>query len=175
MIKLKKVGIESVELLGELLRSSFVEAYHDVHTKENIDTYFAQYYNNKVLGNTIEDPSYDIFFAHKDSKAVGVLVLHHHHCPLRPALKASELKQLYVLSSEYGTGLGKYLMEQSYKIVSDLNNEWIWLCVSDLNYRAQRFYQKMNFERIGEGPILTVGTDQLTSSVMLRQLTLKKA
>ena len=62
-------------------------------------------------------------------------------------------------------------MEQSYRIVRDLNKEWIWLCVSDLNFRAQRFYQKMNFEKIGKGPILTVGTDQLTSSIMLRQLT----
>lgn len=171
MIKLEKASLDSVEMLVGLLKSSFVEAYQDVHSKEDIDAYFAQYYNIKVLGNAIADPAYDIFFAIKAGKEVGVLVLHHHHCSLKPALKASELKQLYVLSSEYGTGLGKYLMEKTIKLVSDLNKEWVWLCVSDLNYRAQRFYQKMNFERIGEGPTLTVGTDQLASSVMLRQIT----
>lgn len=170
LIKLEQVGLDSVELLSELLEFSFVDAYRDEHTQENIETYCSQHYDKVELEKIISDPTYDIFFANKAGREVGVLVLHHHSCPLRPELRSSELKQLYVLSSEYGTGLGKYLMEQSFKLVCDSNNEWMWLCVSDLNYRAQRFYQKMNFEKIGQGPILEVGTDRLASSIMLRPL-----
>ena len=163
--------MDSVEPLAEILKSTFVDAYRDEHKKENIETYCSQHYSICALEKIIANPAYDIFFANKAGKGVGVLVVHHHNCPLRLELKSSELKQLYVLSSEYGTGLGKHLMEQSFKLARDSNNDWMWLCVSDLNYRAQRFYQKMNFKKIGEGPILEVGTDRLASSIMLRQLT----
>ena len=147
-----------------------MEAYKDQHSAENMETYCSQNYTTEKQEKVISDPNYDVSFADKSGSEVGALVIHHHSCPLKPNLNSSELKQLYLLSSEYGTGLAKLLMEHSFELVKNQGNKWVWLCVSDLNYRAQRFYQKMNFEKIGEGPVLEVGTETLPSSIMLRRL-----
>lgn len=171
-ISLKKAALESAELLANFLKSSFIDAYHDVHSEANIEAYCNEFYTREHQEKAIADTNYDIYFALKAGKEVGVLVINHQSCHLRPELKSSELKQIYLRSSEYGTGLGKSLMEHAYKLIASRGNEWVWLCVSDLNHRAQRFYEKSNFQRIGKGPILKVGTERLPSSIMIRQLNL---
>ena len=164
--------MESAKLLARFLISSFIDAYKDQYSAENMETYCSQHYTFEEQEKVLNDSNYDVFFADKSGSEVGALVIHHHSCPLKPNLNSSELKQLYLLSSEYGTGLAKLLMEHSFELVKNQGNKWVWLCVSDLNYRAQRFYQKMNFEKIGEGPVLEVGTERLPSSIMLRRLNL---
>lgn len=42
----------------------------------------------------------------------------------------------------------------------------LWLCVSDANERAQRFYQKLGFKLLSPGPTLEVGTDHLSSTIL---------
>lgn len=169
-IQLEKAGLHSVELLVDFLQTSFVDAYKDVHSPKNIELYFSQHYHASAQQKLLTNPDYDVFFAKKATRQVGVLMVHHHNCPLKKVLNASELKQLYLLPTEYGTGLGKYLIEKSFALTRERGNEWMWLCVSELNYRARRFYQKMDFKSIGKGPILKVGTDKLPSAIMLRQL-----
>ncbi len=167
---LESVELSSAEHLAEFLKTSFVHAYSGVHSRENIESYCTENYTLKRQREVLSNPDYNIYFARKTGKAVGVLVIHHHACPLRPTLKSSELKQLYLLESEFGSGLGKNLIERSFEIVRDHGQDWIWLCVSDRNHRAKRFYEKYKFKRIGEGPILNVGTDRLSSSILIRKL-----
>ena len=156
--------------MASFLTTSFTEAYAGVHNRKNIASYCAENYHTEVLETLLVDPNYAFYFATKAEREVGVLILRHHACPIRKSLKASELKQLYLRSSEYGTGLGKYVIQQAFQLALDRGNEWMWLCVSDLNPRAQRFYQKMDFSTIGTGPVLGVGTDRLNSTIMLRKL-----
>jgi hypothetical protein len=47
---------------------------------------------------------------------------------------------------------------------------WIWQSVSDRNRRAQSFYRKLAFEPLGAGPVLDVGSDRLTSTIMARAI-----
>ncbi|MEM9327772.1 MAG: GNAT family N-acetyltransferase [Bacteroidota bacterium] len=169
-VQLEKVNSRALGLLASVLKTSFLEAYREEHSMENIEAYCDQHYTLEALEKVIKDPAYDVYLAKKKGQDVAALVIYHRSCPLRPQVKASELKQLYVLSSQYGTGLGKHLMEKSFEIVREGGGEWIWLCVSDRNYRAQRFYLKMNFEKIGKGPVLEVGTEKLPSSIMIRRL-----
>ena len=80
--------------------------------------------------------------------------------------ESSELKQIYILSSEYGTGLGKFLFESASEVARNAGRKWLWLSVSDINYRAQAFYKKLDFQSIGPGSAFEVGTDQLSSTIM---------
>lgn len=169
-IEINKVDPKSAGQLAAFLRRSFIEAYQGVHTAANLNTYCSQQYTQAQQQKVLDSPKYEVYFAKRSTKNVGVLVLNHRRCPLKPDLQAIELKQLYLLSSEYKTGLGRLLLEFSFQQSIELGNGWMWLCVSDLNHRAQRFYEKMGFERIGKGETLEVGTDQLPSSIMLRRL-----
>ena len=46
----------------------------------------------------------------------------------------------------------------------------LWLSVSDKNLRAQRFYEKLGFLPAGRGPDFHVGTDTLTSKILVLEL-----
>ena len=83
---------------------------------------------------------------------------------------ATELKQLYVLSEYYGTGIGKALYGDAVKKTQQANHRWIWLVVSDENMRAQAFYRKQAFKRVAAGPVLNVGSESLTSSILAKEV-----
>jgi ribosomal protein S18 acetylase RimI-like enzyme len=84
--------------------------------------------------------------------------------------KSSELKQIYVLASEYGTGLGRSLYEHAIDTVRAAGSAWVWLNVSDINYRAQAFYSKLGFQKLGVGPVFQVGSERLASSLLARKV-----
>lgn len=170
MVNIQKAELESAAILSSLWTDAFKEAYHDVHSKENIENYCSANYTEAEARRILNSNVYDCSYATVNGKRVGLSVVHHQPCPLKRELKASELKQLYLLSSAYGTGLGRMMIEHAFQQIKEAKNEWVWLCVSNVNFRAQRFYQKLNFQIIGDGPELIVGTDRLTSSVMVLQL-----
>lgn len=97
---------------------------------------------------------------------MGFYLVKHHACPIALEGRSSELKQIYTLSSEYGSGVGKLLFEDCVQRIRENQASWVWLAVSNINYRAQAFYLKLGFEAIGDGPTLSVGADQLTSTIM---------
>ena len=127
-------------------------------------------YTSEAAQKLLTDHNTVCTIASRNRKQVGVYIVQHHACPLLPHMVASELKHLYLLSEEYGTGLGKAMLEHAFQVIKKEKREWVWLCVSNLNRRAQKFYEKMDFETIGDGPILKVGTDRLHSSIMIRRV-----
>ena len=166
MYTFKKVGPESVETLVHLWMETFTQAYQTVHSPENIDAYCAKNYSTEAAMTILSCDQFNCTVAHREAVPVGYYILRYQQCPTYLDGGSSELKQIYILSSEYGTGLGSMLFEHASNAIQGVGYKWIWLCVSDTNYRAQRFYKKLNFEPIAPGPILTVGTDRLSSTIM---------
>jgi GNAT superfamily N-acetyltransferase len=152
--------------LSRLLSTTFEEAYRDVHSPENIHAYCESNYSVADVRATLQDASVVCKVAFRNCKAVGFFLIKHHNCPIPVNGASSELKQIYVLSSEYGRGTGKLLFDDAIRCTENANSSWIWLTVSNYNQRAQSFYHKWQFEPLGAGPELIVGTDQLSSTVM---------
>jgi ribosomal protein S18 acetylase RimI-like enzyme len=75
-----------------------------------------------------------------------------------------------VLKQYYGAGISNGLIDCAIETADLHQSVWLWLCVSDKNHRAQRFYQKLHFEKIGKGPVLIVGQDKLNSSILALKL-----
>lgn len=70
-----------------------------------------------------------------------------------------ELRRLYVDSNYFGSGLSKALMligvkwlQEKRQLNFETNHVWgkVWLGVYSDNFRAQKFYNKFNFKKIGE-------------------------
>jgi ribosomal protein S18 acetylase RimI-like enzyme len=108
--------------------------------------------------------------AYRRDKAVGFFMIQSQVCPIPIDGNAIELKQIYVLESEFGTGLGKQLLNEVIKSVHRADKKWIWLSVSDLNLRAQSFYLKHGFKALGAAPTLEVGNDRLAATIMAREV-----
>ncbi len=165
--------IADVSFANELVlfwRESFLAAYGDIHEKSNIETYFEKSYSLHVAQNILKSQKFVCLKAERDNHLVGIAVVNHASCPFKMELKASELKQLYLDPSEYGSGLAPEIMGQVFKIIKEFGDKHIWLSVSKLNERALRFYEKMKFETIGEGKNIHVGNEVLPSLIMLKEL-----
>lgn len=169
MVEYQIADIGTTEVLIQLWVDSFTQAYEGVHSPENIQSYCSFNFSPKSAKKVLTNDRMVCTIATRNNKPIGLSIVHHHNCPIRIQDSSSELKQLYILSSEYGSGLGKSLLEDSFNIVQKAGYNWAWLCVSNLNYRAQNFYGKIGFDSIGGGPILEVGTDRLKSTIMIKQ------
>lgn len=65
------------------------------------------------------------------------------------ARPTAELSKCYVLPGHHGEGVAGRLMEASLAAAADAGAAGVWLGVNEENERAQRFYGKHGFGRVG--------------------------
>lgn len=65
------------------------------------------------------------------------------------ARPTAELSKCYVMPGHHGEGVAGRLMEASLAAAADSGAVGVWLGVNEENARAQRFYAKHGFERVG--------------------------
>ncbi|MEO9871923.1 GNAT family N-acetyltransferase [Ekhidna sp.] len=170
MIEFEIADVRFSEELVQFWRESFLAAYVDIHTKENIEAYFDESYTLEEANNVLSSEIHFCLKALRDQETVGVAIVAHQKCPLLENLIASELKQLYLLPSEYGSGLAYQMMEEVFRRIKGEEKEYVWLNVSKKNPRAQKFYQKIDFEMVGGGDDIHVGSEVLPSQIMIRRI-----
>lgn len=74
-----------------------------------------------------------------DPDVVAALTLH----------PAGELSKCYVMPDAHGTGVASALMAASLEAAGAAGATGVWLGVNEENARAQRFYAKHGFQRVG--------------------------
>lgn len=156
--------------LTELQALAFKQAYSDGHSPEDIEAYCLAHYTTEFAKIDLASQNTVCCVGLLDSEPTGYYIVKHHAPPVAPDLKSSELKQIYVLSSAYSSGLGRALYEHALATIRSTGNKWVWLCVSDTNNRAKAFYKKLGFTLIGTGPVFEVGKDRLSSSILAHEV-----
>lgn len=169
-MELRRVDVGFAHHLVGLWTTTFEVAYKAVHSEENIRAYCESNYTVDAAEAALSDPKVICKVAFREPMALGFYLVKHNECPVSLGGTSSELKQIYVLASEYGSGVGKLLFDDAIQCVQDAGGSWIWLTVSDLNQRAQSFYRKLAFKPLGMGPVIEVGSDRLTSTIMGREI-----
>jgi ribosomal protein S18 acetylase RimI-like enzyme len=170
MFELKIVGREFADQLARLQTETFQQAYGNVHSLEDISAYCLTNYTLQAARCELSSELTVCCVGSVELEPSGYYIVKHQDSPIPFDSKSSELKQIYILASTYGLGLGQALYEHALETVRSANSQWLWLCVSDINYRAQAFYKKLGFRKLGTGPILKVGKDQLSSSILAIKL-----
>ena len=103
----------------------------------------------------IDDLDRAVFLAEVDGEPAGytMLVFGEPHdedvaaaITRRPTV---ELSKVYVLAGHHGTGVSSALMETSLSEARARGAAGIWLGVNEENTRANRFYEKSGFARVG--------------------------
>jgi len=170
MYEIVTANVDFASTLSQLWKDTFAQAYVDVHTAENIQAYCEDNFSIERAISDLNDDRIICKIAKLDDVAVGFYLLKQHSSPVGLDENATELKQIYILSDHFGKGLGKMLYEDALRAVEQNGSSHIWLCVSDINFRAQSFYNKLAFKALGKGPTFEVGTDKLTSTIMARDI-----
>ena len=133
--------------LSELGISSFTETFGHLYSAENLNLFLAQTHSVAVVAHELLNPMRRYRIAEDAGRMIGYCKLGFDHTlPLELSNRAvMELKQLYLRSSHFGSGVAENLIEWAIDIAQSQNMDDIVLSVYSDNPRAQRFYQRHGF------------------------------
>jgi diamine N-acetyltransferase len=146
--------------LAELGSTTFVETFGTLYSAENLNSYLQSAYSEAALAQELANPRRLFLVAEEAGRLVGFCKLGtDSSLPWEPPAgeRALELKQLYLRKSHLGQGIGDALMEWALSEARVQAVQHMVLSVYCDNLRAQTFYQRYGFEKVGDF-IFMVGT-----------------
>ena len=92
------------------------------------------------------DNDYVYYTAHIDTKPCGMMIIH------KKGLAGSPyLKSIIVTKEHRCSGIGLAMIKFAENLFKN-DARYFFLCVSSFNKRAQAFYEKLDYKKIGEFP-----------------------
>ena len=150
-LKISQATVSDAKLISVLGAVSFYEAYFEQDTAHDLANYIHESFELAKIRTEIEDKHAAFFIIYADEKAVG-------YAKLREGSKVDciknensiELQRIYTIERVYGKGIGESLLKHCLETAKLKGFETLWLGVWEENIRAQKFYAKYGFARVGE-------------------------
>ena len=131
--------------------------------QESIDDFIATTLSEEKFDSYLADPERALFLAEVDGVAAGYTMVIFGEPTDADVIAAitlhptAELSKVYVLPDHHGGGIARHLVEASVAAVVERGAAGIWLGVNQLNPRANRFYEKSGFAKVGTKRFLLGG------------------
>ena len=154
-----------VPALSAVAAATFVLACPPSMSRERVDAFVAEVLSPARFAAYLADPERHVLVAEQavpehERTSLGQAVLGYAMLvagepqdedvsaatSLRPTV---ELSKIYVLPEAHGTGAAALLMQHCLEWARSSGAAGVWLGVNQQNERAQRFYAKSGFERVG--------------------------
>ena len=169
-VEIKPCVAEDAEELSRFGARVFIRTFADHNTPENVADYVAKTYSTALQLREIKDPTFIAAMAWHGTEAVGYYQLRI-HAP-EPCVRGDlpiEILRFYVDQSMHGRGVASQLMAHCQRAAVNRGFETLWLGVWEKNFRAQKFYEKEGFEKVGSHEFV-MGTDAQTDWIMEKSL-----
>jgi ribosomal protein S18 acetylase RimI-like enzyme len=156
--------------LQKISKDTFVEAFSNQNSKENMRKYLEENLSIQQLTNELLNSESLFYFARMDDKIIGYLKVNFGKA--QTDFKVDdfiEIERVYVLEEFHGKEVGKKLLDKAIEISREKNAKTLWLGVWEKNYKAIRFYLKNGFVEFGKHPFI-LGDDIQTDILMKLQL-----
>jgi ribosomal protein S18 acetylase RimI-like enzyme len=169
-IVVRPAALSEAEALVDLAVRTYYETFAPVNTPENMQAYMSAAFNLPQFEAELKDPHGGFYLAEADSTLAGYAKLTAGETPECIAGPAPvQLARLYVDQRWHGTGVAHALMETCLSEARKQGFKTIYLGVWEHNERAQAFYRKWGFVRVGEH-IFQMGDDPQTDWWMARSV-----
>ena len=152
-----------VPALAEVAAATFVLACPPSMTVDRVDAFVEDVLSPARFTDYVTDPDRHVLLAERDGVALGYAMLvagDPQDDDVRAAVRLRptvELSKIYVLPQAHGTGAAALLMSRALDWARDSGAAGVWLGVNQQNERAQRFYGKSGFDRVGTKRFLVGG------------------
>lgn len=154
-VVVRPAGPGDAGVLAEVAAATFALACPPHVTQQAIDTFIAGVLSEACFQGYLGDPDRDLFVSVADEQVTGYAMVVHGE-PADPDVRAAltlrptaELSKIYVLPDHHGAGTSRLLMAASIEAAKSRGAAGVWLGVNQENERAQRFYAKSGFARVG--------------------------
>jgi ribosomal protein S18 acetylase RimI-like enzyme len=148
---------DDIPHIGTFGAETFIATFGHLYSKENADAFLEKVFSIKGVTQDYETPGMAYLLAKNDTGLVGYCKIGPYSMPHPTQGKAEELYQLYVREDVKGTGVAAHLMEWAVSTFRARQVAEIYLSVWSENFRAQRFYQRYGFKKVGAWDFM-VGT-----------------
>jgi diamine N-acetyltransferase len=156
--------------LAEFGERVFDEVFGPQNDEGDMASYLNEAFSPDIQRAEITGPGSIVLLAERGGALAGYA-----HIAPAPAPEcvtgapALELKRLYVEPALHGQGLGKKLLDEGLRRASAAGAATVWLGVWENNVKAQRFYAREGFVKVGDHPFV-LGSDTQTDWIMQREL-----
>lgn len=140
---------QDAELLAELGRLTFYEAFHAVNTPDDMQSYLESAFSAQIQAEELRRPGSIYKIAYSSIPVGYARLLAGSDDPAAGAQRPIELVRLYVRSDWQGKGIGGMLINNCIQTARQLGHDVIWLGVWQKNPDAIRLYQRWGFEIVG--------------------------
>jgi len=167
---IRKALPSDAELLTELGRRCFYEAFEDVTAPDDMEAYLASTFQKSSMAEQLKNSQSIILIAEIDSEPAGYVYSHPAITPECLENKtAVKLERIYLRKRYYGLAIGDALMHAVINEARTRGHRSIWLSSWELNDRANAFYKKWGFTIVGNQKF-TVGRDIQNDYILSRKI-----
>jgi ribosomal protein S18 acetylase RimI-like enzyme len=168
-VEVRRASPADSAVLAEVAAATFALACPPHITQQAIDTFIADVLSVECFDGYLADPQRDLFVSVEvavdgdtttghattgDTTTGYAMVVNGE--PTDPDVQAAltvrptaELSKIYVLPQHHGAGTSRLLMEAAIDAAQERGAAAVWLGVNQENERAQKFYAKSGFARVG--------------------------
>ena len=132
--------------------------------------FLSEEYDFDKLKAEVENPESFYYFYYFEDELAGYLKLNVDAAQTESEYpEALEIQRIYVLQKYQGKRIGLAMMQQALVIAEELKKPQVWLGVWENNFKAQAFYQKSGFKKVGSHDFI-LGDDRQTDHILLKIL-----
>jgi ribosomal protein S18 acetylase RimI-like enzyme len=144
-----------IPTLSRIGHQTFVETFLDgfriPYSQSDLASFLPAAYGEDAIAGYQANPEYQHFVAESDGEPIGYALVGPNGLPHEDARpEDGELKRIYLLKSAQGLGAGKALYDASINWLERNGPRRIWLGVWSGNEKAQGFYARNGFAKVGE-------------------------
>ncbi len=171
-IRIRLADNKDAELIAEMSRITFYDAFAKDNTKEDMDFFLEKQFTIAALKKEVEEGDGIFILAYVNNQPAGYARMRlTGNENILAEENAIEIARIYALSSAIGKGVGSALMQKCMEVAAQLAKEVVWLGVWEKNERAIAFYTRWGFEKFSEHSFL-LGRDLQTDWLMKRAVNL---
>ena len=164
-ITYRTATVADVPAIDRVFRASFCDTFAHLYRPQDLTAFLAKF-TNRAWTEEITDLRYAFRLAEGDGDAVGYVFLGLCCLLVFVVGLVVALRQLYVLSSHLGTGVGAELTDWALAEARRRGVGELYLTVYTDNHRARRFYARYGFEELG--PYAFMVGEQADEDIIMR-------
>jgi GNAT superfamily N-acetyltransferase len=154
-VVIRRADKKDAAALSQVASATFALACPPDTPQASIDEFIATHFTVAHFDDYLADPERALFLAEEDGEPLGYTMVIFGE-PDDPDVVAaitlhptSELSKVYVVAGHHGAGVSSRLVEASVDAARERGAVGMWLGVNQFNPRANRFYEKSGFARVG--------------------------
>jgi GNAT superfamily N-acetyltransferase len=145
MLSIQKGLTAAIPTIREIAYNSWPSTYGPILSQEQLVYMLGLFYSDESLKAQMEEKGHHFILVNEGEVVLGFASYEHHYL----GQNTTRLHKIYLLPEAQGKGAGKMLIDVVMKAAKENQSAVVSLNVNRFN-KAVTFYQKMEFEIVGE-------------------------